>query len=129
MLIFPFKKVVQGLYKALIHVFQIGQYIMTLPQYLDPFTGESHDGTESQQADNAAINVAVRYGRLPYTKLQGMLCYLTTYTTAYGYKFYFGYLKYLLILPSEDGHMLEILSFVNNFSLWNHNEVPDDMTA
>lgn len=44
---------------------------MTLPQYLDPFTSDTQDGTESQQGDNTAINVAVKYGRLPYTKLQG----------------------------------------------------------
>lgn len=56
---------------------------MTLPQYLDPFTSESQDGTDSQQADNAAITVAVKYGRLPYTKLQGMVFHIWKYLSSW----------------------------------------------
>lgn len=44
---------------------------MTLPQYLDPFTAESTDDGSEHSTANLAINVAVKYGRLPYTKLQG----------------------------------------------------------
>jgi len=37
--------------------FQIGQYLMTLPQQLEPFTMEN----------NPMLTVAIKYGKLPYT--------------------------------------------------------------
>jgi len=40
--------------------FQIGQYLMTLPQQLDPFTLD----------DNPALAVALKHSKLPYTAEQ-----------------------------------------------------------
>lgn len=40
---------------------QIGQFLMTLPQHLEPFTLE----------DNPAVLVALKYGKLPYTDETG----------------------------------------------------------
>ena len=42
-------------------VFQIGQFLLTLPQHLEPFTLE----------DNPAVLVALKYGKLPYTDETG----------------------------------------------------------
>ena len=42
---------------------QIGQYLMTLPQNLDPFTVQ----------DSPALTVALRHSKLPYTSEQGSL--------------------------------------------------------
>ena len=42
---------------------QIGQYLMTLPQHLDPFTVQ----------DSPALTVALRHSKLPYTSEQGGL--------------------------------------------------------
>lgn len=50
------------------YITQIGQYIMTLPQYLEPFTESDGDSTTTRRL---AINTAVRYSRLPYTKIIG----------------------------------------------------------
>ena len=41
---------------------QIGQYLMTLPQHLDPFTVQ----------DSPALTVALRHSKLPYTSEQGI---------------------------------------------------------
>ncbi|XP_067938360.1 conserved oligomeric Golgi complex subunit 7-like [Watersipora subatra] len=49
------------------YITQIGQYIMTLPQYLDPFTTETNAGDNSEAL---SITLAVKYGRLPYSKLE-----------------------------------------------------------
>lgn len=48
---------------------------MTLPQYLDPFVSDTGDSGSIQpdSIDKVAIRLAVKYGRLPYTKLQGRL--------------------------------------------------------
>ena len=40
---------------------QVGQYLMTLPQQLEPFTMQ----------DNPQVTVALKYGKLPYTTQQG----------------------------------------------------------
>lgn len=40
---------------------QIGQFLMTLPQHLEPFTLE----------DNPAVLVALKHGKLPYTDETG----------------------------------------------------------
>ena len=42
---------------------QVGQYMMTLPQHLEPFTMQ----------DNPAVLVALRHGRLPYTDDTGII--------------------------------------------------------
>ena len=39
---------------------------MTLPQYLDPFTSETAAGNST---GSVSLNLAVKYGRLPYTKM------------------------------------------------------------
>jgi hypothetical protein len=39
------------------YITKIGQYMMTLPQHLEPFTMQ----------DNPAVLVALKHGRLPYT--------------------------------------------------------------
>lgn len=43
---------------------------MTLPQYLDPFTTETNAGDNSEAL---SITLAVKYGRLPYSKLGGSM--------------------------------------------------------
>jgi len=64
---------------------QIGQYIMTLPQYLDPFTRDATSETSEASSNNLAIDVAVKYGRLPYTKLQGKhFCKFLLFLSIYG---------------------------------------------
>ena len=48
------------------YITQVGQYIMTLPQYLEPFC-------EDHSAALLAISTAVKHSRLPYTKKQGQI--------------------------------------------------------
>jgi hypothetical protein len=43
------------------YITKIGQYLMTLPQQLEPFTME----------DNPAIIAALKHGKLPFTDEQG----------------------------------------------------------
>ncbi|RUS78612.1 hypothetical protein EGW08_013618 [Elysia chlorotica] len=43
------------------YITKVGQYLMTLPQHLDPFTLQ----------DSPALVVALKHGRLPYTNHQG----------------------------------------------------------
>lgn len=46
---------------------------MTLPQYLDPFSADdslAEDGG-GESVGKVAMKLAMKYGRLPYTKLQG----------------------------------------------------------
>ncbi|XP_013416401.1 conserved oligomeric Golgi complex subunit 7 [Lingula anatina] len=42
------------------YITQVGQYLMTIPQHLEPFTTQ----------DNPALLVAVKHGKLPYTEEQ-----------------------------------------------------------
>ena len=47
---------------------QVGQYLLTLPQQLEPFTLQ----------DNPALIVALKYGKLPHTSQQGQLSNMMT---------------------------------------------------
>lgn len=44
---------------------------MTLPQYLDPFSSDDTGGDGANPVAKLAVKLALKYGRLPYTKLQG----------------------------------------------------------
>ena len=52
-----------AVYLICVGLLQIGQYLMTLPQHLDPFTVQ----------DSPALTVALRHSKLPYTSEQGSL--------------------------------------------------------
>jgi len=51
-----------AVYLICVGLLQIGQYLMTLPQHLDPFTVQ----------DSPALTVALRHSKLPYTSDQGI---------------------------------------------------------
>lgn len=47
---------------------------MTLPQYLDPFSADEtlEGGGGEESVGKLSMKLAMKYGRLPYTKLQGL---------------------------------------------------------